>query len=535
MTIAQIQQQASKLVTDSQADIVHYFALHKLIENLSEGIPDYFKKPKLAFLSNFTIQGLPAIVRVRGIFHNLWAETYLAPYNQYAQEILNLESGFYKFKADVVYLLIDLESGLNLQFLTDIIDQLLLRTNAKIVVFHREIADHYQANRSVLFFDFLKWLKASGHEKNWDTKYKDLGDLRLTIHAFPDLAESLLSYAVAVSGATKKCVVMDLDNTLWSGILGEDGFDKIVPDRKLQEFLLKIYNRGIMLAINSRNNLDEVMEAIEKHPRMILRKKNFSAWKINWSDKTANMIALAKELNLGIDSFVFIDDDLFQQNLIRETIPSIAVIPAQNNEELLKFLERYAGFSVLELTPEDIKRAQMYTQERSRKELFSRVKTVEDFLKELRLKLVIVALDEATLARAAQLTQKTNQFNLTTRRYSEEQLKKFLVKGWKIWTVKAKDKFGDYGTIGLVMVEPKEKFWRVDNFLLSCRILGRDVEKQVADYLKNQACKNQSVLTAEYVPTSRNQQTEDFWREVGFEIIEESSSRKLYRYDASSK
>lgn len=532
MDFKSIQQQVSKIVTDPKTSVAAYLNLHKSLAVSDGDIPDYVRKPRLAFLSNFTVQGLPEVMQVRGAFYNIWPATYLAPYNQCAQEILNPESNLYRFTPDLVYLFIDAKTLPDLKSLTGLIDQLLLRTKARIIVFNPEAAQLYANNRQIVVFDFPAWLKTTGHDADWYTKYAELGDLRLAPNAFIDLAEMLLGYAVAVSGATRKCVVVDLDNTLWSGVLGEDGLSKIVINRPLQEYLLDLFNRGVILAINSHNNLDEALQAIEVHPDMLLRKKHFAAWRINWGDKVSNMLALAKELNLGVDSFVFIDDDLFQQNLIRETLPEVSVISAQNQQALIDLVRHYVGFSVLELTEEDIRRGQMYTEERGRRELQANLKTLDEFLKELNLEVEIQPVGEATLPRAAQLTQKTNQFNLTTRRYTEEQLKDFLANGGLAWVVQATDRFGDYGIIGLAMVKPQETKWHVDNFLLSCRILGRGVEKYLVNHLISET-KNNGVkmISAEYRPTSKNTQTENFWESAAFRLIEKTDQYRFYNYD----
>lgn len=526
MNFPELQQQAFKLIWSADSTVASYLNFYKSFSGLlHQDIPDYFRKPKLAFLSNFTVQGLAEVTKVRGIADNLWAGIYTSPYNQYAQEIINPASQFHVFNPDIVYFIVDLPDPSDAASSIEILDQLLAKSRAKVVIFAKEIADHYRENPQVIFFDFLDWLKKSGHQKSWYSKYMELGDLRLAPVAFPDLAEELLGYAVAISGSTKKCVAVDLDNTLWSGILGEDGLEKIVPNQDLQKFLLSLYEKGIILAINSRNNLKEALEAIDKHPRMILRTKHFAARQINWGDKVSNLIAIAKELNLGLDSFVFLDDDLFQQNLVRESLPQVAVVPIES-------LKNYAGFKNLKLTEEDVRRGQMYSEERQRKELQTRLKSLDEFLQELNLKVEIAAVDDSTISRASQLTQKTNQFNLTTRRYSEEDLKKFLADGGRAWTVRAKDRFGDYGIVGVAMIMPRDSDWRIDNLLLSCRILGKGVEKELTEFVLNEA-KNNGVkrLTAEYLATAKNNQVENFWDSLAFKLAEKDGDRKIYHYD----
>jgi FkbH-like protein len=533
MSFEDYKKQLYTILFDPFAGPAAYLKFYNFLKNLSEeSLPSYVRKIKIAFLSNFTINGLPEITKVRGLFHNLFLDIYSSPYDQCAQEILNSESNLYSFYPDIIYLFID-DKTLPNSILIDLIDQLILKSKAKIIVFNSEIINSYSGNNQIIAFDFQSWLSSTGHEKNWYTKYKELGDLRLLPEAFVDLSEKLLGYAVATSGITKKCVVVDLDNTLWQGVLGEDGFDKIIINKSLQEYLLDLFNKGIILAINSRNNQEEALQAIETHPEMILRKKHFAAWQINWGDKVSNMLELAKELNIGVDSFAFIDDDSFQQNLVIEALPEVAVIQAQNQNELCNFLKHYAGFCIFELTEEDIRRGQMYAEERERREFKTKAKTLDQFLKELNIKIEILKVNAATLTRSAQLTQKTNQFNLTTRRYSEEQLDSFLKNNGFAWTISASDRFGDYGIIGLAMIETFPGKWRVENFLLSCRILGRGVEFFLINYLFVEAKKNGiRTIVAEYCPTSKNAQTENFWDEAGFNLIEkDNKGMKLYNYN----
>ena len=535
MNFNEIQKQVSRLVGEG-AGTAAYLSLERKFGDFHDEIPDYVRKPRLAFLSNFTIQGLPETVRARGLFHNLLPEIYNAPYNQYAQEILNEKSELYKFCPDVIYLFIDIDTLPSKEELTDLVRHIPIHSAAKIIVFNKEIKAKYPKSTLILPFNFQQWLKDSGHEKNWYTKYKELGDLRLAPGAFPDLAEQLLKFAVPVIYATKKCVVVDLDNTLWKGILGEDGIENIKPNKELQEYLLELFNKGTILAINSRNNKDEALEAIEKHPDMILRKDHFAEWQINWGNKAQNMISLAKDLNIGIDSLVFLDDDDFQLNLIREAFPQIATISFNDRQRGLETFKSYAGLSKFEFTEEDTRRGRMYAEERKREELQSSLKTLEDFLRELNLKVSVSEVGEETIPRAVQLTQKTNQFNLTTRRYSEDDLEKFLSGGWKIWTVSATDRFGDYGVVGLLMAEPKGDVWRVDNFLMSCRILGRGIEDKTVDFLFGEAKKNGiKTILAEYIATSKNEQAKDFWDKQGFGLAAQLSGgvkdgpKKYYR------
>lgn len=525
-TIEELQKSISSLVSRPDASVGDYLSLNQSLDKFSNEIPDYIRRIKSAFLSNFTIKGLPEVFKVRGIFHNVFSDIYLGPYNQCAQEVLNNESGLYSFDPQIIYMFTDYESVEELGQFHILIEQLLLKTNAKIVIFDGALKNKYLDHDQILLFDFKKWLHDGDHLNFWKTKYQELGDLRLSPAAFPALVESLLGYAIAIAGATKKCLIVDLDNTLWTGVVGEDGLEKVMPNMFLQEYLLDLFKSGIILAINSRNNPKDAWEVLENHPDMVLRKNHFAVWRINWQDKVSNMIELAQELNLGLDGLTFLDDDVFQQNLIRESLPMVAIVSLNN-------IYSYSGFFRLKLTKEDKKRGQIYAEDRGRKEFQASFKILKDFLNELMLVVEVENLKAENITRVSQLTQKTNQFNLTTRRYSEEDIKSFLQHGWKIWTVCARDRFGDYGIIGVIIAEFKDEgVWRIDNFLLSCRILGRGVEDKCVEYLLEQARRNKiSKILTEFLSTSKNSQVADFWDKMGFKLSSHSPERKVYFYE----
>ncbi|MDP1718811.1 MAG: HAD-IIIC family phosphatase [bacterium] len=510
MKFPEIQNKIKKFIAEGDSSVAEHIALAKELSSVEIELPEYVRKIKVAFLSNFTLLGLPEVFRVQAIPHNIAAETYLGEYNQYAQEILNPESGLNKFKPKLIYFLIDPKDTDQKQ-----IDQLVGAAKSNL------------GAKMELITDF------SGFAEHWYTKYKDLGDMRLALDAFPAFAEKLMGQAIAVSGATKKCLVLDLDNTLWAGVVGEDGADKVIPNKKLQEHILGLYKKGVILAINSKNNEADAMEVLEKHPEMILRKNHFAAWQINWRDKATNIRAIADELSLGSDSFVFVDDDLFQQSLVAESCPEVAVLHPDN-------LFDYPGFSTNKLTIEDMRRGEMYAEERTRRSLQSSLKSVDDFLKELNLEVTIknVRADSPTIPRISQMTQKTNQFNLTTNRWQEEEVKAKLNNGWKMWTVEAVDRFGDYGTIGFLSVAPKNNSkWEIDNFLMSCRILGRGIEKAfLANLIENARKSGVKELVGVFAPTRKNKTLcENFYGENNFRPLSETGGVFYHQYNFSNE
>jgi FkbH-like protein len=546
MEFKEIQHKISNIYADTSATAGDYISVGKKLLDFQADRPQYIRKTRVAFLSSFTIQGLPEVFSSNALFHNLFVNTYNAPYNQFTQEILNVESGLYKFNPYVIYILIDARDIRDNKHIEDLVSSLSLNTNAKIVFSSFAVSPKKYDNtagvvkvkelnkilreavnnfKNFSIFDFEDFLQRIGKDEYWYTKFTELGDIRLTMDAFPALSEEFMEYIVARMGATKKCLVLDLDNTLWKGIVGEDGVQNIIPDVNLQEYILTLYEKGILLAINSKNNKKDALDAINNHPDMLLKKEHFAAYCINWNDKASNMRELAKELNLSLDSFVFVDDSAFEQDLVRSSLPEIAVVPIDR-------LKTYAGFASGSLTKEDKKRSQMYKDEKKRDELKVKSLDVNDYLKTLELKVKIKEASEGTLPRISQLTQKTNQFNLATRRYSEVNIRDFIKKGWKVWTLEASDKFGDYGIVGVVVLEPKDNVWRIDTLLLSCRILGRKIEETFFEYILENARKEQILtIVGEFIPTQKNKPSEAFLTSIGFKEISKNNKMFVYEYD----
>ena len=545
-TLREIQYAASMLYERRQSAVSEYIALGGSFGEADRAaVPEYMRNIKVAFLSSFTIQGLPEVFRTACLFNNVWADTYSAPYNQFTQEIVNKESALYRFDPALCFLIIDTKDIADDAHLELLVARLRAETTATIVIFNfipdvhesedrksvrfsetlnEKIKTAAQKKARVFVYDLQAFLARSGRDEIWNTKYAALGDLRIHPDAFPALAYDISRWAIAVAGATKKCVILDLDDTLWAGIAGEEGPAAVVPNRALQTFLLDLSKKGILLAVNSKNNINDAMEVLEHHPDMLLRTNDFANLKINWDPKDGNIAAIARELRLGTDSFAFVDDSSFERDVVRTVLPEVAVIAPEK-------LSDYPGFHTLGVTAEDIRRGEMYREEGARKALESSVASVDDFLRTLELEVAITAVVLETIPRVSQLTQKTNQFNVTTRRYSEADIAGKRREGWHIWSVSARDRFGEYGIIGVCMVEPLGDTWRIDTLLLSCRILGRKIENIVFVFLCNEA-ERQGVkkIIGEFIPTQKNAPAATFFPSVGFRLAAKDGVRETYEY-----
>lgn len=329
----------------------------------------------------------------------------------------------------------------------------------------------------------------------------------------------------------KKCLILDLDNTLWGGVLGEEGVEGIqiggdYPGKAFlyfQEALLELSKSGVILTICSKNNEQDVMDAWEKNPFLVLKKEHFATYRINWTDKATNIKEMAEELNLGLDSFVFVDDNPTERELIKQLLPMVEVpeFPAQPYELPMFFqqlVEDY--FKVYSITDEDKKKTQQYKANASRALEQRNFVDFTDFLRSLDIQMTIETANEFNIQRIAQMTQKTNQFNLTTKRYTDADIRKFLQEGWRIWCLSVADKFGDNGITGCIMVNGDE----IDTLLLSCRILGKGIEhaflKKVMSLLYEDGL---GEVKASYLPTLKNKQVSDFYEKNDFVVLSEDS------------
>ena len=539
----------------------------------------FHKKIKVAFLSSFTINGIEEALRVKCAESDISCATYTCAYGQYNQDILNQSSKLYEFSPDITFIIIDTRTVMSTLFYTpyatpvnerrsyinkrvaDFVNLVRIfknRTDSKLILtncsiptyspygicegkseyglremvydFNAKLSDAFRSDPQVFLFDFNSFVSIYGEVNVLDYRQFLVGDIKVSLSHIPHLAEELMGYVKANLGVNRKCIVLDLDNTLWGGIIGEDGFDRIDLSLKppgmafveFQRVLLALYQRGIILAINSRNNEDEVLKVIREHPYMVLREENFATMKINWSDKISNIKEIAEELNIGLESIVYFDDDPINRELMSKAIPQIMTVSLPYDPSLYaSTLMRINDFNTLAVTSEDMKRGQMYKQEQKRIELKNSVSNVEDFLKQLEIKVTMKKANNFTIPRIAQLTLKTNQFNLTTRRYKEEDLQTFASDQNKlIGCAQTKDKFGDSGITGVYIVNknPAEKEWFIDTFLLSCRAMGRGIEDVMLGYILNKA-KEEGIIKvkAEFIPTKKNKPCEQLLPGFGFQ------------------
>lgn len=285
----------------------------------------------------------------------------------------------------------------------------------------------------------------------------------------------------------KKCLVLDLDNTLWGGVVGEVGTNGIdigfeIPGSyflAFQQAVLDLYDRGIILAINSKNNLKDVIDVFNKNPNMVLKEKHFAAMRVNWNDKTDNMRELAQELNISLDTIVFLDDDSVNRSFVQQVLPEVETpeLP-ENPRRFAEFLMELPYFLKKELTNEDKMRGNMYITERLRRKAESEHTSSESFFKNLDLKAMCALDDSSCIERLSQLTEKTNQFNTNKVVMTKEEIMDFVASpNHAVFHISARDVYGDYGVIGFALVSKSDDIWSIESLLMSCRALGRGIEE----------------------------------------------------------
>ena len=356
------------------------------------------------------------------------------------------------------------------------------------------------------------------------------------------LAKEYGKFVRALNGKTRKCLVLDCDNTLWGGILGEDGPTGIklgptYPGSSYQNFqkqILNLYHRGVILAICSKNNEEDVLDVLENHEHMILKKHHFACLMINWENKASNIASIAKELNIGLDSLVFADDNEFECDWIKSQLPDVKTLHMTGDPALFQNILINPGFfDSLFFSEEDKSKTEMYLSEKKRNELLVSTSSYEEYLNDLQIRVFIEKAQSQDLERVAQLTQKTNQFNLTTIRYTVDNINQLVSsEDSDIYTLKVSDKVSDLGLIAVGIIKYEGDTTVIDSFLMSCRALGRGLEDALLAFMIKEAGRNnKKKIKGRYVPTKKNIQTQEFYNKNKFKLLSTSDDYTEWEFD----
>jgi amino acid adenylation domain-containing protein/FkbH-like protein len=334
-----------------------------------------------------------------------------------------------------------------------------------------------------------------------------------------------------------KVVVLDCDGTLWSGVCGEDGplgVEIDAPHRALQEFMIAQRDAGMVLCLCSKNVEEDVAGVFQQNPGMLMKRSDFLAARINWQPKSDNLKELAQELNLALDSFLFVDDNPLECADVRANCPEVVVLELPSDMQRIPILlQHFWAFDHWKITREDRKRTELYQQNLEREKLTAGIANMEEFLRALDLTIDIRAMQAEDLPRVSQLTQRTNQFNFTTIRRSEGEISRLCQAGAECLVVEVRDRFGDYGLVGVAIFTVEPDVLRLDTFLMSCRVLGRKVEHRLLAQLGTIALERDlKRVDAIYVPTAKNQPALTFLDSVGAQCRETRDGHHLYRFEA---
>jgi FkbH-like protein len=534
------------------------------------------KKIRVAVLGSFTLNGFDETIRVKCYEKNIECKTYVGDYNQYNQDILNNDSKFYQFNPEITFLILDVRHVIGELFfvpysltslekeefvnqkikeITNLINTIINNSQSHLILTELQIPTYspYGINEKneefglkqmiqkindgirneirdeqlVSILDFNEFIQRYGETNVFSYKQFFSGDMKIAIEFIPKFVDELMRFIIAISGMAKKCIVLDLDNTLWGGVVGEDGFDNIKLGEEpvgrsyveFQKRLLGLNKRGIILAINSKNNFDDAIRVIKNHPNMVLREENFSCMKINWKDKVSNLHEISKELNIGLDSLVFFDDDPVNREFVKEQLKEVLVVDLPtDSSEYPQILTEMNVFESGKITEEDVKRREIYSEQQKRIKFESDIGNFDEFLKQMNIQVEIKKADSFSIPRISQLTLKTNQFNLTTKRYQENEISSLANnKDRIVECAKVSDKFGDNGITGVYIIEKNDNEWIIDSFLLSCRIIGRGVENVMINQLIERAKKEDvKRIKGKFISTQKNKPAENFYKEFGF-------------------
>ena len=530
---------------------------------------------RVALLSSFSIEFVHDFLVAFGLAEGLRIELYQAGFGQFRQDILNPESGLYGFHPDAVLLAVEgkdlvpdlyrhdaadgvdleksvAEAGRELSALTHAFRErsaatLLIHNFAPptwrrlgildgqpgpsqaelVALLNASLAKLCRESRGVHTIDYAALVQRAGSSAWYDDRMALYARAPIAHSALPQLAREYLKFLRALAGKAKKCLVLDLDNTLWGGVLGEEGPQgiRLGPDYpgsayvEFQRAVRGLRQRGVILAIASKNNPADVEEAFAVNKHFVLRPQDFSVVRVGWNAKSQSLREIAASLNIALDHMVFVDDNPVECDEVAHALPAVTVValPAQP-EHFVRALLEPGHFDGLSVSTEDLRRAELYQQRDQAEELRAQSDSLEDFYRRLEMEVVFAPLHEASLARAAQLTQKTNQFNVTTVRYTEsELLEREADPTSLVTTIQVRDRFGDNGIVGVMMARIAGLEAEVDTLLLSCRVIGRTVETAMLAYICERAsrCGAQRVR-GRIVPTAKNLPVQDLYERHGF-------------------
>lgn len=572
---------AMRALAGYRLDFLQTRRLDRMLTEIEDQLPRDVPRLRLALLGDATFEHLVPSIRVGALRRGLAVDVDVAPFGQWRQQILDPFSALYASAPDCVLLAPNFTSmvpelpadtgreaaGVAVEAAAEELSQLWRmlrkRLNATVIQetpwleepplyghFERQVPasrgavarrlDHAieaaAQREGVLLLDLRSAVYGIGARNAADIALWHHAKQAVSPAAAPWVGDHVARILAAIRGLSRKVLVLDLDNTLWGGVIGDDGLDGIVIGQgsaageayaAFQRYLKRLAGRGVVLAVSSKNEPETARAAFTEHPEMILGLDDFAAFEASWNNKPAALRRIAEELSLGLDALVFVDDNPAERALMRRALPEVAVPELPEAPELyVRCLADAGYFETISFTAEDAARTAQYAANRERRELACRTPDLESFLRDLQMTLTVTPFRPADVPRITQLINKTNQFNLTTRRYTEAEVRAFMEDPAVLtFAGRLSDRFGDNGLTSVVICRPAEAGGgaaiEIDTWLMSCRVLGRGVEQGMLKVIAGEASEAGAArLLGRYLPTPRNTLVRDLYQRLGFALLE---------------
>lgn len=560
----------------------------KELKKAAKTAPSADKSTNVALLGDSSTQLLSTAIIGEANLRKMRFEIFESDYNQIDRQILDPTSDYHVFKPDFTIIFHSTHKFLEIfsnepvserkncaiNRLEDI-KKLISHCDGKVIIcnypeiddaifgnYANKIADSFifqvrkinlaimemaQANPNLFVCDIQSIQSKLGRSKIFDTNIYIGTDMVLSLDSLPYIASSIVSIIASIEGKINKCLICDLDNTLWGGVVGDDGWENIQIGHNLgigkaftefQQWIKKLKDRGIILAVCSKNNEDVAKEAFEKNPEMVLKLDDFAVFIANWDNKADNIRRIQKILNIGFDSMVFIDDNPFERNIVRDHLPEVTVpeLP-EDPADYLEYLYDENLFETASYSTLDSDRTRQYQIEAQRESSKITFTNEDDFLVSLNMKSQVEGFSKFNIPRVAQLSQRSNQFNLRTIRYTENQIAEIenTPEKYKTFSFTLEDRFGDNGLICVVILEKKDaKTLFIDTWFMSCRVLKRGMEDFTINKIVEYAIANgYEKIIGEFIPTAKNKMVEALYPSLGFEEVQ-SVDTHLFTLDVKS-
>ena len=585
----------SKGITDLLSLSKHYLDLNKLhrlekrIKSFNEGQDSQIRSLKIGILGSSTTDLIAPSISATGLRHNLNLSIFQSEFNQIHQIVNDENNTFFDVQHDVILLAIDfrwipINSCLGNKKSTEetikqtstiiknIISKITEKTDAMIVLQNivlpsEDFFGSYESqlpgtpawilneinsqisnfsSENLIVWDINKLAATIGYSNWHNPKIWNVAKQPFDLGYVPIYADHFCRLIAAKYGLSKRCVILDLDNTLWGGVIGDDGLSGIKLGNgsavgesytEFQRHLIELHNRGIILSVCSKNEKDTAVSAFNNHPDMILKLDNIASFRANWRDKASNIREISETLSLGLQSMVFIDDNPAERMQVRRELPEVSVPEMPEDPAMYSRILLATGyFEAITFSSEDSNRAQQYKENEKRLKLKESSSDMSGYLNSLSMEIEFKNFDDIGRPRITQLISKSNQFNLTTKRYSQKEVKD-IEESNSYFTrqIRLTDTFGDNGMISVIICKKGSNFWEIDTWLMSCRVIGRSVEESVLNEIVNEAKKEGAKkIVGKFIPTKKNMMVRDLYKRLGFEELSENNEEISYELDLNT-